>query len=191
MVKVVLLVGPHGVGKTSIIEYARTQSDFVVYDGFKISSEQYNLNDIDDFLEYQQQYLKIASDMSKKIHSGKQPGIVLRSIEECSFYYYTRPDSDLMMKHYYECVNENGYFGVDKIIYLDASYELLQQRCSGNQIRDKKKTDDWYEKQYADYDKYWKNYPGTIVLDTSGDSVQDTYQKIKEICDEESICVKK
>lgn len=191
MGKVILLVGPHGVGKTSIIEYARTQDEFTVYDGFKISSDNYNLNDVDDFLNYQHQYLKTASNICSKIHNDIRPGIVLRSIEECSFYYYLKPDSNLFMNYYYKCVKENRYRGADIIIYLDAAYDVLQRRCNGDKNRDIKKTSEWYEKKYADYERYWKNYLGAIVLDTTKASVQETYQKIKEICDEGSICSKK
>lgn len=191
MGEVILLVGPHGVGKTSVIEYAREKEDFIVYEGFKISSQSYNLSDTKDFLDYQHQYLKVASEISQKIHNNIKPGLVLRSIEECSFYYYLRTESNQFMKFYYECVKENGYKGADIIIYLDASYEILKKRCTSDENRNMIKTLQWYEKEYASYNEYWKKYQNVIVLDTTKLSIQEIYQKIKGIYDERSIFVKK
>lgn len=190
MGKVVLIVGPHGVGKTSLIDYARKKNEVAVYEGFKISNQNYDLNDNNDFLAYQQQYLKKASMQSRKIHNSNRNGFVLRSIEECSFYYFLREESDLM-NEYYKIVRVKEYMGADIIIYLDASYEILQLRCRNDQKRDKRKTDLWYQEIYSKYDKYWKNYPDIVILDTSKENIPDLYKKIKEICDERPICFKK
>lgn len=191
MGEVILLVGPHGVGKTTIIEYARKKEDFIVYEGFKISTQSYDLSDMNEFLDYQHQYLKTASEISQKIHNNIKPGLVLRSIEECSFYYYLKAESNRFMELYYECVKENRFRGADVIIYLDASYEILEKRCNADKNRNVIRTLEWYEKQYESYEKYWKRYPGVIILDTTKLSIQEIYQRIKEIYDERSICVKK
>ena len=188
---VILIVGPHGVGKTSVIEYAKMREDFTVYEGFKISTDGYDLSNETDFISYQHQYLKMASEISEKIHRDAKPGLVLRTIEECSFYYYMGLESEKLMEVYNQCVDENGYCGADAIIYLDASFETLMYRCNNDKKRNMRKTLEWYEKMYKSYDNFWKNNPNTILLDTSMLSVHEIYQKIKEILDEGSVRVKK
>lgn len=191
MGEVILLVGPHGVGKTSVIEYAKMREDFIVYEGYKISTIGYDLSNETDFINYQHQYLQIASQISRKIHCGSKPGLVLRTIEECSFYYYIGLNSKNLMKVYNQCVTENEYCGADLIIYLDASFETLMHRCNIDKKRNMKTTTAWYEQLYKSYDFFWKSNSNTILLDTTLLSVPEIYQKIKEILDERPICIKK
>lgn len=191
MGRVILIVGPHGVGKTSLLNYVKQQGEFCVFEGFKIPVGNYNLKELSDFCEYQKKYLEYASFLCCRVKNSKSDGIFLRTIEECSFYYHVNKKSNHMMDKYHEEVRKNNYVGADMIIYLDAHIDELKQRCISDNKRNMETTNKWYRDYYVKYDRYWKKYPRIIVIDTSKKSVQEIYIRIKELCDERSICVKK
>ena len=191
MSEVILLLGPHGVGKSSIINYAKKKAYFDSYEGFKIIPENLNLESLNDFLEFQRQYLEVASELSKKIHRGTKPGLVIRSIEECSYYYYKRNESGNLMDFYHSAVINNNFIGADFIFYLDASIEVLNERCARDTKRNKERNTIWYKNSYKSYDNYWKNNSKVIIIDTSKLSIQEVYNRIKEIYDKRFIPQKK
>ena len=184
MGKVILLLGSHGVGKSSLLAYAETKEEFLVFEGFKISSEGYSLSNLDDFTDYQNKYLRESSRICEKIKKANKNGIVIRSIEESSFYYHVHPCAQLAVKRYQEEIAQNQYCGADILIYLDAEYRVLQERCLHDKNRNQESSRKWYQTQFSLYENYWKNYPGVKIIDTTSLQIQELYERIKNECNE-------
>lgn len=181
MGKIILVLGPHGVGKTTLFRYASTRTDCIVCDGYQISSENLNLSETDDFIEYQHKYIESINRDNRKIKESEHNGIVIRSFEESSYYYEIHRKRDIVMKDYYFVFNNKENIKVDKLVYLDASSEELKYRYMNDENRDMQETAEWYDNKYAFYDTYWKRYPGIIVIDTTNKTTEEIYDLIMEI----------
>lgn len=67
MGKIALIVGSHGVGKTTLFSFAKTQTDFLVFDGIQLPTDGYNLQIKEDFLAYEALYLKSINENNNTI----------------------------------------------------------------------------------------------------------------------------
>ena len=43
MGKIALIVGPHGVGKSTLFNFAKTKGELIVFDGFELPRDKYDL----------------------------------------------------------------------------------------------------------------------------------------------------
>lgn len=181
MGKIILIVGPHGVGKTSLFEYAKKIGEFDVHDGFQFSQNGFDLSQKKDFIEYQKQYFDKISEQNYLIKEGNKDGLVIRSIEESSFYYYSHPHKNEVIKDYFDHLEKSYAIMADLIIYLDAKMDVLQSRYFNDNNRDIQETLEWYKNKYGIYDSYWKKFPGVFFLDTSDLGVDEVYQEVKRL----------
>lgn len=177
--EIVLVVGPHGVGKSTLFSFAKKKGEFWVFDGIRIPTEGYDLNKKEDFLAYEALYLKYINDNNRLAKMNNRNALVVRSIEESSYYYFYSGLS--IVSEYQKEFEDEHNIKVDKIVFLDADLEILQSRCRNDALRNMEETIEWYKNEYTRYSKYWKEYPNVIILDTSGKTTEFIYNKIKDM----------
>ena len=180
MGKIALVVGPHGVGKTTLFNFAKNKNDFIVFDGIQIPADGYNLQLKEDFLAYEALYLKVINENNSAIKNSDRNGLVVRSIEESSYYFYFHKDSSVM-DAYKEIYADKNNIKADCIFFLDADYKTLQRRFNNDSLRDMEETHWWYENEYARYIEYWKNYPGIVIIDTINKTTANVYDEINRL----------
>ena len=181
MGKIILVLGPHAVGKTTLFKYARERGETLVYDGYQLPVGELNLSEVNDFIEYQEKYVSIINQHNLNIKKGLLDGLVNRSIEESSYYYQFHSKCEDVMEHYKKIVEEYSNIKVDLIIYLDADYSTLVSRYSGDSIRDLDETLEWYEKEYVRYEKYWKKYSGVKIINTINKDTKEIYDEMMSL----------
>ena len=84
MGKIALIVGPHGVGKSTLFNFAKAKGELIVFDGFELPRDNFDLKIKEDFLKYESWYLKFINENNNVIKQSRHDGIVVRSIEESS-----------------------------------------------------------------------------------------------------------
>lgn len=180
MGKVLLIVGPHGVGKTTLFAYARKRNEMIVRDGFRFSTLGYDLGLDSEFVRYQDSYIERICEEIRQIRASAKDGLVIRSLEESSYYFWLRGSPGLLNAYCDKmCTLKN--LMVDRIVYLDAPYDVLQLRYRNDAARDMPETEAWYREKYAGYRAFWLSYPGVTVLQTGALKVGDVYAAVKSI----------
>ena len=144
MGKIALVVGPHGVGKSTLFNFAKTKGELIVFDGFELPRDDFDLKIKEDFLNYEEWYLKFINENNNVIKRSKRDGIVARSIEESSYYFYFYKYANLAEEYKILFADKNNT-KVDCVIYLDADYQTLRDRCENDNARDMAETNSWYE----------------------------------------------
>ena len=86
MGKIVLILGPHGVGKTTLFRYAKKKGDLMTFDGFQLPLNGFDISNDDDFLKYQHLYSEIIKNNNEVIKQSEKSGLVIRALEESSYY---------------------------------------------------------------------------------------------------------
>lgn len=181
MGKVILVLGPHGVGKTSLLKYANEHKKMIVFEGYQLPIEGADLSNPTEFILYQEKYEKRIIEDNSIIKESDMNGLVNRSIEESSYYYYFYQRYDEVKNHYTNMLNRNNKLLCDVLVYLDAPYSVLQDRYSKDDKRDMDETVEWYEKEYKRYDIYWKQYPGVKIIDTTEKTTEEIFSELCEI----------
>lgn len=180
MGKIVLILGPHGVGKTTLFKYAKEQGDLLTFEGYQIPTTGFDLSKDDDFLKYQHLYSDLIRKDNERIKLSEKSGLVIRSLEESSYYYWLRGSKQLIEAFRNE-YDDKSSIKADFIIYLDASRSVLDYRCNGDRDRYMPETINWYATKYHLYKDYWKMYPGVIFLDTENKKTEEIYENIFNI----------
>lgn len=180
MGKIINILGPHGVGKTTLQNYIRDHDLGIVAEGFILPVGEFNLSDPDDYLRYEEKYLVQINRQNQIIKNSLMNGYVIRSIEEIEYFLRTySPKIDV--RKIREIINDDSNILCDMIIYLDSSKRVLEKRIADDLIRDQVETTKWYASDFKKYDRYWKNYNKTNIIDTSELSVAEVFEKIKEM----------
>jgi thymidylate kinase len=177
MGKIINILGPHGVGKTTLQNYIRNNSLGIVAEGFILPIKGFNLGDPDEYVEYEKTYLEPINEQNRMIQNASENGYVIRSIEEIEYFLQTHTPSVDEGKIRELIDNESNIF-CDLIIYLDSAKAVLDERIAGDVVRDQVETTDWYAHDYEKYDRFWKNYNRTHVIDTTNRSVKEVFEEI-------------
>ena len=177
MGKIALIVGPHGVGKSTLFNFAKTKGELIVFDGFELPRDKYNLNIKEDFLSYEKWYIKFINENNNIIRQSSRDGIVVRSIEESSYYFHFYKYADLS-EEYGKLFTDRNNKKVDCIIYLDADYKTLCDRCKNDKARGMTETYSWYENEYSRYVDYWTKYPKVKIIDTVKKKIGEIYDEV-------------
>ena len=114
------------------------------------------------------------------IQNASENVYVIRSIEEVEYFLQTHTPSVDEGKIRELIDNESNIF-CDLLIYLDSAKAVLDERIAGDVIRDQVETTDWYANDYEKYDRFWKKYERTYILDTTNLSVEEVFEKIDNI----------
>lgn len=177
MGKIINILGPHGVGKTTLQNYIRDNSLGIVAEGFILPIKGFNLGDPDEYVKYERTYLEPINEQNRMIQNASVNGYVIRSIEEVEYFLQTHTPSVDEGKIRKIIDNESNIL-CDLIIYLDSEKAVLDERIAGDIIRDQVETTDWYANDYEKYDHFWKNYSRTHVIDTTNRSVKEVFEEI-------------
>ena len=180
MGKIINILGPHGVGKTTLQNYIRDNSLGMVAEGFILPTKGYNLGDPDEYIEYEKTYLAPINEQNRMIQEAAENGYVIRSIEEVEYFLQTHTPSVHEGKIRKLIDNESNIF-CDLIIYLDSAKAVLNERIAGDVVRDQVETTDWYAHDYEKYDRFWKSYNRTHIIDTTNLSVEEVFKRINKL----------
>lgn len=180
MGKIALVVGPHGVGKSTLFKFARSTGDVIVFEGIELPTDGYNLSKKADFLAYEALYVENINKNNRLIKDADRDGLVVRSIEESSYYFHFYCGENVMGE-YKEIFDNEKNIKSDCIFFLDADFDILQARCKNDSVRDMEETKSWYQNEYTRYIEYWKSYPGVITIDTDDRTIASIYDEIKHI----------
>lgn len=178
MGKIALIVGPHGVGKSTLFNFAKTKGELIVFDGFELPRDNYDLTLKEDFLKYESWYIKFINENNNVIKQSVRDGIVVRSIEESSYYFHFYKYANLSKEYDMLFANSNNT-KVDCVIYLDADYQTLCDRCEKDNARDMTETHSWYEYEYTRYVAYWTQYPGVKKINTKDKKIREIYEEVR------------
>ncbi len=180
MGKIINLLGPHGVGKTTLQNYIRDKGLGIVAEGFILPMDEFKLTDPEDYLEYEKNYLLPINEQNKDIKNSLMNGYIIRSIEEIEYFLQTYSPS-IEMETIRRIVDDTSNIMCDLIVYLDSSKEVLKKRIAGDIARDQIETMEWYANDFEKYDRFWKNYNRIHVIDTTGLSVVEVFEKIQQL----------
>ena len=180
MGKIALVVGPHGVGKSTLFKFARNKGDVIVFEGIQLPTDGYDLRKKADFLAYEALYVENINHNNHIIKDDDRDGLVVRSIEESSYYFHFY-NGENVMDEYKMIFDDKKNIKSDCIFFLDANFDILQERCRNDSVRDMEETKSWYQNEYTRYIEYWKNYPGIIIIDTNGLTTASIYGEIRHI----------
>ena len=180
MGKIALIVGPHGVGKSTLFNFAKAKRELIVFDGFELPCDDFDLKNKEDFLKYEAWYIKFINESNNVIKQSKRDGIVIRSIEESSYYFHFYKYANLT-EEYKKIFADESNIKADCVIYLDTDYQTLRDRCENDNARDMDETHLWYECEYSRYVDYWTHYPGVIKIDTENKNTKNIYDEVKLI----------
>ena len=178
MGNIALVVGPHGVGKSTLFKFAKSKGELIVFEGIEIPKNGYDLNIKGDFLEYEALYTESINKNNRLIKTSDRDGLVVRSIEESSYYFYFYRDANVI-SDYRRIFEDEKNIKADCLFFLDADFDTLQARCKNDSARDMQETKLWYRNEYERYIDYWKKYPGIVTIDTTGRSTESIYEEIK------------
>lgn len=177
MGKIINILGPHGVGKTTLQNYIRDNSLGMVAEGFILPIKGYNLEVPDEYVEYEKTYLRPINEQNRMIQNASENGYIIRSVEEVEYFLQTHTPSVDQGK-IRELIDNGSNVLCDLIIYLDSEKAILNERIAGDVIRDQVETTDWYANDYEKYDRFWKNYKRTHVINTTNRSVKEVFEEI-------------
>lgn len=177
MGRIITILGPHGVGKTTLQKYIRSNNLGLVYEGFTLEVDGLNLKDVDDYIKYEKKYLNIINEQNLEIKNSHMDGYTVRSIDEVE-YYLTKHNPKIPSNLISELLDKELNIFSDYLIYLDASQSTLKGRIAGDFIRDQEETETWYNDEYLDYEYFWKNKNNLIVIDTNNKSTKEIFNDI-------------
>ena len=180
MGKIINILGPHGVGKTTLQNYIRDNALGIVAEGFILPIKGFNLSDPDGYIEYEKTYFAPINEQNRAIQNALENGYVIRSIEEIEYFLQTHTPSVDESK-IRELIDNESNILCDLIIYLDSTKNVLEERIAGDVVRDQVETTDWYANDFEKYDRFWKKYERTHVIDTTNLSVEEVFSKISQL----------
>lgn len=176
MGKIINILGPHGVGKTTFQRYVRDNDLGIVIEGYQFGVPECGFPTKDDYVRYEMQYLNKINEDNRTIMQSDRNGFVIRSTEELEYFLRMatsyKPNESEIQK-----ILSSGIKS-DLLIYLDANEETLTQRINGDKNRDVNETIQWYNFFYAKYDAYFKSRPQVVVIKTDGKIPSDIYEEI-------------
>ncbi len=177
MGKIINILGPHGVGKTTLQNYIRSNGLGLVFEGFKVPQNDSDFDSKDSYLNYEKKYFERIDKEHAIIKKNNQNGFVSRSFEEVRYFLLTskygfqEKEVDSLLFGHLKC---------DRLVYLDADRQVLKSRISGDELRDMDETKEWYEKDFTSYSRYYKSLPGILVIDTSFLTTEEVFDLIRE-----------
>ena len=180
MGKIINILGPHGVGKTTLQNYIRDNALGIVAEGFILPIMGFDLSDPDGYIEYEKTYFARINEQNRIIQDASENGYVIRSIEEIEYFLQTHTPS-VKEEKIRELIDNKSNIFCDLIIYLDSSKEVLEARITGDVVRDQVETTDWYANDFEKYDRFWKKYKRTHVIDTTNLSVEEVFEEIRKL----------
>lgn len=177
MGKIINILGPHGVGKTTLQNYIRDNALGIVAEGFILPIKGFNLSDPKEYVEYEKTYFTPINEQNRYIQNAVENGYVIRSIEEIEYFLQTHTPS-IDERIIRNLIDHKSNILCDIIIYLDSSKNVLQTRIAGDIVRDQVETTDWYANDFEKYDRFWKKHKRTHVIDTTNLSVEEVFKEI-------------
>lgn len=177
---IINILGPHGVGKTTLQNYIRNNSLGVVAEGFILPIKGVNLSDQEEYLKYEEGYLAYINEQNKAIKKALMNGYVIRSVEEVEYFLRTYNPS-IEDEKIRKIIENDSNISCDLIVYLDSKKATLDERIAGDTVRDQIETTDWYNNDFDRYDFYWKKFERTNVIDTTNLSVSEVFDEITKL----------
>ena len=176
MGKIINILGPHGVGKTTLQSYIRQNNLGIVFEGYQFDAPERGFPLKNDYIQYQLKYLERINQDGATIINSSQNGFVIRSVEE--LIYFLKIESPFVFEQAEIEKIVSSSIKSDLLIYLDASRETLEKRIINDANRDMVETKMWYRQSYVCYDAYFKSLPVIKVIKTDRKKPSDIYKDI-------------
>ncbi len=186
---IIALEGPRSVGKTTLInKINKANLDIITHEGFYIKDTPKIITSEMEFYENQKIYInqKINQYIDMK-YKGNH--LVVRGIENILEYTLNYPlihgyewDVQKNMKNEIEAMST---FKSDKILYLDASKDVLIERNSNDKIRNRENLTEWIELWSEKMKSVFLEYSYTQFIDTDRIAPEEVLSCIIKLFDEE------
>lgn len=182
MGKIINILGPHGVGKTTLQQYIQQNNLAITVEGYQFAAPEGGFKSKEDYLQYQKMYLERINRDNDLIAKSSQNGFVIRSVEELIYFLKIVSPFSFSQTEIEQLVSSS--IRSDLLIYLDASRETLEQRVDGDADRDMVETRSWYDEFYVGYDAYFKALPNIKLIKTDGKAPSEIYGEILSFLEE-------
>ena len=182
MGKIINILGPHGVGKTTLQQYIRQNNLAIVVEGYQFFAPESGFQSKEDYLQYQKRYLERINRDNGAIAKSSQNGFVIRSVEELIYFLKIVSPFSVTQAEIEHLVSSS--IKSDLLVYLDASKETLDRRINEDVDRDMAETRFWYDKLYVGYDAYFKALPNIKLIKTDGKAPPAIYREILSFLEE-------
>ena len=190
MGKIFYLEGSRAVGKTTLLRNIRRNApNFIVIDGYARKEFMFDTTKLDEFIINEKLYLACDLVQYDILKNEDSPVVIVKG-PYTDVYYAERyiqkvfPAQDIKKTSLYPYIERvKKYCTPDGIIYLDAPVEIIKKRCAGDS-HFRKTMDEFLKNWLEDFERYFKSFSLTKVLDTSDKDEMVVYREFMKMIEE-------
>lgn len=191
MSKIFYLEGSRAVGKTTLLRNIRqNEPNFIVIDGHARKDFMFDITRLDEFIINEKLYLACDLAQYNVLKNERFPVFIVKGPYTDVFFaekymgkvfpHHNIKETDLFP--YIEHVKKICV--PDGIIYLDASLEVIKNRCAADS-RLRKTMNEFLNHWLEDFEQYFKSMPLTRVVNTNDKDTMAVYHEVMRLIGEQ------